>query len=95
MENSLPMHQAKRCRAMSKRSRQRCCAPAVNGWNVCRMHEAGAGAPKGNTNALKHGHYSAAAIAERRNTRALPKAVDALLDRFWDVYEAKLRRCSA
>jgi uncharacterized protein YjcR len=30
------------------------------------MHGAGGGAPKGNRNAWKHGHYSADAISERR-----------------------------
>jgi len=29
------------------------------------------GAPKGNRNAFKHGHYSAEAIAERRQIMAL------------------------
>jgi uncharacterized protein YjcR len=32
---------------------------------------AGSGAPLGNRNALKHGHYSARAIAARRAIRAL------------------------
>jgi len=31
------------------------------------------GAPKGNKNALKHGYYTADAIAERRMIRALLK----------------------
>ena len=35
------------------------------------MHGAGGGAPLGNKNALKHGRYSAAAIAERRRFREL------------------------
>jgi uncharacterized protein YjcR len=33
---------------------------------VCRLHGARGGAPKGNTNALKHGRYAAKAIVERR-----------------------------
>jgi glucans biosynthesis protein len=32
---------------------------------------AGSGAPIGNTNALRHGHYTAEAIAERRALAAL------------------------
>ena len=35
------------------------------------MHGAGGGAPKGNRNAWKHGDYSAATIAERRQLRKL------------------------
>jgi len=38
-------------------------APAVRGSAVRRMHGAGAGAPKGNRNALKHGPYTAETIA--------------------------------
>jgi hypothetical protein len=38
----------------------------------CRMHGGKAlGAPKGNSRALKHGRYSAEAIAERRELGAL------------------------
>jgi len=35
------------------------------------MHGAGGGAPKGNKNALKQGHYTAAAITMRKAIRAL------------------------
>ena len=55
-----------RCTATSKRTRQRCKAPAVRGWNVCRFHGARGGAPKGKANgAWKHGHYSQSARVER------------------------------
>src|ERR1700687_3627595 len=43
MQSRLPMHQAKRCRATSKRTRRPCQSPAVRGWVVCRMHGAGGG----------------------------------------------------
>lgn len=33
------------CSATSKHSRQRCRAPAVKGWSVCRCHGTGGGAP--------------------------------------------------
>ena len=59
----LPMHQALRCRARSKRSGIQCRAPAVRGHSVCRMHGAGGGAPEGNRNALKHGEFTAEALA--------------------------------
>ena len=59
-------HKSPRCTATSKRTRQRCKAPAVQGWNVCRFHGAGGGAPKGKANgAWKHGHYSQSARVER------------------------------
>ena len=64
--HSLPMHQALRCHAKSKRSRLQCQAPAVRGSSVCRMHGAGGGAPKGNRNALKHGGFTAEGLALKR-----------------------------
>jgi uncharacterized protein YjcR len=69
----LPMHQALRCRAKSKRSGVRCQAPAVRGSNVCRMHGAGGGAPKGNRNALKHGDFTAKTLALKREIQALAR----------------------
>jgi hypothetical protein len=53
------LQQAPRCTAKSKRSGLRCQAPAVRGKNVCRMHGAFAGAPKGERNGRwKHGIHS-------------------------------------
>lgn len=37
----------------------------VTGKKRCHMHGAYAGAPKGNSNALKHGRYSAENLARR------------------------------
>jgi glucans biosynthesis protein len=67
----LDMRRALRCRARSKRSGKRCQSPAVRGFEVCRMHGARGGAPKGNRNALKHGLYTAEAIQTRRMIAAL------------------------
>jgi uncharacterized protein YjcR len=39
----------------------------------CRMHGAGGGAPEGNRNALKHGHYTAEALALKRHITALTR----------------------
>ena len=72
MESTLPMHLSRRCSARSKRSGLRCQSPAVRGYNVCRMHGAGGGAPKANRNALKHGFYSAEVIEARRTSTSLP-----------------------
>jgi uncharacterized protein YjcR len=45
------------------------------------MHGGNApGAPKGNRNAFRHGHYSAEAIAERRAFAALLRDMKALVE---------------
>ena len=49
---------------------------------MCRMHGAGGGAPKGNKNALRHGLYTAEAIAMRHAIRALLHDSRGLLERF-------------
>jgi uncharacterized protein YjcR len=71
--HSLPMHQALRCHAKSKRSGLRCQAPAVRGSKVCRMHGAGGGAPKGNKNAIKHGEFAAETLALKKEIAALAR----------------------
>ena len=40
-------HDAPRCHATAKSTHERCKAPAVRGWRVCRVHGAGGGAPRG------------------------------------------------
>ena len=73
---------APRCTAKFKRTGQRCKAPAVRGWNVCRFHGARGGAPKGKANgAWKHGHYSEAAKAERLLVKLLLKNASS----FWKL----------
>lgn len=63
---------ARQCTARSKRTGKRCRAPAVNGWNVCRFHGAGGGAPKGERNgAYRHGLYTEEATAERAEVALL------------------------
>ena len=76
----LHMRQASRCRARSKRSGKPCLSPAVRGSEVCRMHGAGGGAPRGNRNAFKHGLYTAEAIETRRAIAALTKQARELVD---------------
>jgi hypothetical protein len=49
--------------------RGQCQSPPVRGKRRCRMH--GSGAPIGNTNAFRHGHYTAEAIARRRQISEL------------------------
>jgi hypothetical protein len=76
-----PMNAAKRCRARSKRSGEPCRAPAVTGWNVCRFHGAGGGAPKGNANGnYRNGFYTQQAVQRRRMLRDVIRVVRDMLD---------------
>lgn len=70
--NTGPMLASPRCGAMNRCGRA-CRSPAVRGKKRCRMHggASGSGAPAGNNNARKHGLFTAAAIAERRQIRVL------------------------
>ena len=75
MNSTLPMHMSPRCSARSKRTGQRCRAPAVTGWGVCRFHGAGGGGPTGKRNGnYKHGLFTAEAVQMRRTVSALVKA---------------------
>ena len=75
MKSKLPMHLSPRCSATSKRTGQRCRAPAVRGWRVCRFHGARGGGPKGTRNgSYKHGLFTAEAMQLRRSTAALLRA---------------------
>ncbi len=80
MKSKLAMHLSPRCTAMSKRTRERCRAPAVKGWTVCRFHGAGGGGPKGKRNGMyRHGLATREAVAERRAIDALLRASRATL----------------
>jgi hypothetical protein len=72
MKQEFPFQKAPRCTATSKRTSERCRAPAVRGCNVCRFHGAGGGAPEGRANGrYNHGLYTADAISERRRVTCL------------------------
>jgi hypothetical protein len=75
MDSSLPMHQSPRCCARNRRGMP-CQAPAVAGRARCRLHGGAdrSGGQLGNRNALKHGRYTAEAIACRRMVAALLRA---------------------
>jgi hypothetical protein len=77
----LAIHLAPRCKARSKRSGKPCRSPAVRGFNVCRMHGAGGGAPIANRNALKHGQFTCEAIAMRRQLAELVRDARRLINR--------------
>jgi hypothetical protein len=77
MQSKSPMRLSRRCGART-RSGSRCRSPAMPNGR-CRMHGGTSpGAPMGNKNAFKHGHYTAEAIAERREISALLRAMKAL-----------------
>lgn len=60
-------HSAQRCTAKSKRTGHRCKAPAVKGWQVCRMHGAGGGAPAGSVHPnYRHGGRSLEVVEIRK-----------------------------
>ena len=67
-----PMHLSPRCGAQT-RSGNPCRSPTVLGRQRCRMHggATGSGAPAGNRNALKHGHYSREVLQFRRRMQEL------------------------
>ena len=75
----IAMHQNNpRCGART-RSGSRCRSPAMPNGR-CRMHGGMfPGAPKGNKNALKHGHYTAKAIANRREIAKVLRDAKALV----------------
>ena len=65
--NIAPMLSSLRCGART-RSGGSCRSPAIGGKKRCRMHGGapGSGAPPGNQNALKNGHFTREKRAERR-----------------------------
>ncbi|WP_319936768.1 HGGxSTG domain-containing protein [Thermohalobaculum sediminis] len=72
------MHLSRRCGARTRRGSQ-CQSPAMTNGR-CRMHGgASSGAPPGNQNALKHGHYRAENIAQRRRASAFLRAMAKLV----------------
>ena len=65
MQSRLAMHSGPRCGARTRNGKP-CRSPAMPNGR-CRMHGGKSpGAPKGNRNAWKHGHYSAETITMRK-----------------------------
>ena len=70
---------APRCGAHTRQGTS-CQGPAVYGKRRCRMHGGtNPGGPRGNQYALKHGRYTARAIAARREARQVWHALRALI----------------
>lgn len=79
MQNGLSMHLSPRCGART-RCGMPCRSPAMTNGR-CRMHGGKSpGAPIGNSNARKHGLYSADAIAKRRDVAALIRSMRRLAE---------------
>jgi hypothetical protein len=73
------LHAARRCSARSKRSGERCRAPAVRGHRVCRMHGAGGGAPAGKRNGkYRHGGCTKEAIFLMRDLNLMARLLKRL-----------------
>ena len=65
-----------------------CQGPACRGKRRCRMHGGtNSGGPRGNQHALKHGRYTARAIAERCEARQALQALRQLLAQLKDDAE--------
>jgi hypothetical protein len=78
MQRRLAMLESLRCGAKT-RAGMPCRSPAMPNGR-CRMHGGKSpGAPRGNTNAWKHGNYSEAAKAERSFVKQLLKNAQELL----------------
>jgi hypothetical protein len=82
VRNTGPMLASRRCGAKT-RCGKACMSPAVSGKSRCRMHggAAGSGAPRNNTNALRHGRFTREAYADRRLVRSLLQETRALISK--------------
>ena len=79
MQSKLPMHQSPRCHART-RTGTPCQSPAMANQR-CRMHGGKAlGAPMGNSNALKHGRFTATSLSRRRQIGELIRTMKGLVD---------------
>jgi hypothetical protein len=75
------MRLAPRCSAQAKRTGCRCRAPAVKGWNVCRVHGARGGAPEGKANGnYRHGGRTKRTMASRAAVAALARLCRQTMD---------------
>src|SRR5690606_2932983 len=79
MQSRLKMHLSLRCGARTRNGTP-CRSPAMANGR-CRMHGGTSpGAPIGNTNARKHGLYTADAVAERRELAALLQSMRGVIE---------------
>ena len=75
----LAMHLSPRCGART-RSGGACRSAAMRNGR-CRMHGgSGSGAPKGNKNAFRHGHYAGEELARRKDLAARLRDIRKLME---------------
>ena len=79
--NTAPMLSSLRCGARTRQGTP-CRSPAVAGKARCRMHggAVGAGAPRGNSNAFKHGLHTLEAKDMRQLVRDLTRKSKEIID---------------
>jgi uncharacterized protein YjcR len=72
----------RRCTAFAASFNRQCRNPAMEGSAVCVVHAglAKPGAPMGNKNAEKHGHYSQRALQEEKEAREYAREMERLLE---------------
>ena len=75
------LRSAPRCRATTKSAGQRCKCPSKQGWNVCRVHGAGGGAPSCTQHPnYRHGLRTNELAAIRLVASLLGKSMPRVLD---------------
>lgn len=73
------LRDAPRCSATAKSTGQRCRNPSKQNWNVCRLHGAGGGAPRGKTHPnYQHGLRTKEMQDLRRMVSVLSKSAGEL-----------------
>src|SRR3546814_9666321 len=91
MQRVSKMLAAPRCLARTRRGTA-CQSPAVKGRKRCRMHGGtNPGAPKGNSNELKHGMNAANALEDRRRLRTLLREARSYMSRLRWIGNAQVR----
>ena len=80
MKREYAFQKAPRCRATSKRTRERCGAPAERGKAVCRFHGARGGGPLGEANgAYRTGLHTREMVELQRGLAAAVREARGLL----------------
>lgn len=81
MKREYSFQKAPRCTATSKRTKERCRAPAMRGWKVCRFHGAGGGAPQGPAHGnYKHGGRTHKTREDARRVREIVQEARSLME---------------
>lgn len=83
--NPMQLQESSRCGART-RSGAPCQSRVVHGRKRCRMHGGTSpGAPLGNQHARKSGAYTQQALAQKREARAILKALKGLIEQIKEI----------